>query len=380
MKIIFITEIPFTERDWLRYGIDRFLANNFSVEIWQVTPIIRPQLHAKIGFTALNKVHILFSSYNSLKAALSEASDSFFILNVLYDRKTYNFFSYLKKIKASFCVLSRVSLFTTLPLKDKWRVLLQRLNLNYLFDKLFQALPTCILSLPHASCALLLGGERVPAHRLIGPHTHLIPAHDFDYDNYLRFLSEHTPDCENFAVFLDQYVPYHSDLANSGLKPIDPHEYYSQLNVFFDEFEKHTGCTVSIAAHPKADYSTQMNIFNGRQFFSNQTIDLVARCKAVILHDSSALSYAVLFNKPMVFITTDSILAGQGTFSTRIAEYFNSRIINIDSDSYSFDDVFQIKFHEYEKYKRQYLKSVASPDRISWDLLIDHLHARLTSI
>ena len=56
----------------------------------------------------------------------------------------------------------------------------------------------------------------------------------------------------------------------------------------------------------------------------------------VILHDSTAMNYAVMFNKPIIFITNNSLSKGIIPYNEIIkskAELLNKRYINIDTDN-----------------------------------------------
>ena len=108
-------------------------------------------------------------------------------------------------------------------------------------------------------------------------------------------------------VFLDINLPYHSDLAFCGRPQIDPVAYYRSLNRFFGLLEREYGIEVIIAAHPRADYDR--TTFEGRQIFRLVTAELVRDAEFVLSHTSTAMSYAVLNAKPLIFIYTDAMAA-----------------------------------------------------------------------
>ena len=77
--------------------------------------------------------------------------------------------------------------------------------------------------------------------------------------------------------------------------------FYGSLNSFFSKVEQHFGCKVVIAAHPSSVYTN--NPFDGRDIIYNKTCELIKDCTAVCMHTSNALSYAILFNKPLALLT-----------------------------------------------------------------------------
>ena len=62
---------------------------------------------------------------------------------------------------------------------------------------------------------------------------------------------------------------------------------------------------VIIAAHPKSKYSK--DVFGGREIYYDRTPELSINSKFIIAHHSTAISYAVLGYKPIIFIYTDEI-------------------------------------------------------------------------
>ena len=90
-----------------------------------------------------------------------------------------------------------------------------------------------------------------------------------------------------------------------GLRPIDPERYFSSLNVYFARLEAVLGIRVVIAAHPKANY--QATRFDGRTIIAGRTPELVRDADLVISHHSTSISYAVLAEKPIVFVYTSDM-------------------------------------------------------------------------
>ena len=62
-----------------------------------------------------------------------------------------------------------------------------------------------------------------------------------------------------------------------------------------------------IAAHPKADLYKEKDFFGGRRVFFGKTASLVKYCSIVLVHDSTALGFAVAEMKPMLFLNSKLI-------------------------------------------------------------------------
>jgi hypothetical protein len=109
-----------------------------------------------------------------------------------------------------------------------------------------------------------------------------------------------------YAVFLDIYLPFHSDLALVSMRPLNPETYYAELDRFFAAVERKYGLEVVIAAHPKARYLNDE--FRGRKIIAEKTAVLVRHTEFVICHVSTSVSYAVLHRKPVWTIYTDEMV------------------------------------------------------------------------
>ena len=140
-----------------------------------------------------------------------------------------------------------------------------------------------------------------------------------DYEKYVS--AKDIMGGKEYVVFLDQYFPLHPEwqyrFPELRSKQIQK-DYYDSLNTFFSKVEEYYHCKVVIAAHPYADYE-ENNPFNGREVFVYKTPELVKYAKAVCMHDSCAISYIMLADKPVCvmnnksFGRVESIYAGLQT-------------------------------------------------------------------
>lgn len=109
----------------------------------------------------------------------------------------------------------------------------------------------------------------------------------------------------NYAVFIDDAVVHATDWALLGKKPpIDSETYFGQLNSFFSQIEKLYSIDVVIAGHPQvSDNPNYISSFAGRPVIFGVTPDLVLGCRFAIIHGSTAASFAVMSEKPIMVIS-----------------------------------------------------------------------------
>lgn len=111
-----------------------------------------------------------------------------------------------------------------------------------------------------------------------------------------------------YIVYIDQNFPYYKELVKQHpdfkAERVASSHFYA-LNKFFRCVEEKYKCPVIIAAHPSSDYSN--NPFDGRKVIYQQTENLVANSIAACLHSSNALSYVMLYNKPVLVLIDNAI-------------------------------------------------------------------------
>lgn len=176
-------------------------------------------------------------------------------------------------------------------------------------------------------------------------------------------------DCE-FAVFLDEYEPYHPDrdlLKNySGVLPENGEYYFSELSSFFDSFEKFYKVPVIIAAHPKSSYE-RGNEFEKRSVIFDRTRELILsdQCKLVLIHKSTAVSFAVIARKPIVFLDVESGELDYRAGIHNLANQLDGKVITVDEavsgKLLQFNQMRNV--NAYQGYIKEYLCSTMSNDK-----------------
>jgi hypothetical protein len=193
------------------------------------------------------------------------------------------------------------------------------------------------------------------------PALRVVPINLVDYDHFVRAQSSRGRPVEGrYAVFLDSYLPYQSDLKIVGMKPITAEQYYAALNRFFDVVERAHDVRVVIAAHPKARYDERT--FDGRVTISNRTPELVRDAEFAISHHSTSISYAVLNRKPLMFVYTDGMLAAYRhtvvTFIRELADFLGAPVYHVEEiDSPDQAKLVPIDGAKYDAFKYGYLTS-----------------------
>ncbi|MBF0489175.1 MAG: hypothetical protein HQL15_00970 [Candidatus Omnitrophica bacterium] len=202
--------------------------------------------------------------------------------------------------------------------------------------------------------------------------TKFVLGHTLDYDLYLEKKNDPREVKGDYAVFLDAYSPYHPDRLIIPTEPVDPDHYYKTLNAFFDWFERKFETPIVIAAHPRARYDLKPECFPKRKWYINKTINLVEGAKVVLVPATTAISFAVIYEKPIILLTSDANIAeGQGPYMNKLKQLLKKEIINIDRpEDYEKCEI-EIDKKSYDNFCSSYIKVPGSPDLLIWDIMID---------
>ncbi len=232
--------------------------------------------------------------------------------------------------------------------------------------------------LSHLRCAFTAGSLAAGFHRKNGCKKIVnINVRDFDDARKIKDI-EASADAEKYCVFIDSYLPYHSDNVVSDID-IEPISYFRSMNVFFDRIEDKYGLEVIVAAHPKSQYEIIGNKYNGRKIIKGQTGKLVKDSKFVLNNESSALTHALFFNKSMVFLTTDNINNIKGWYANNylmLANMLDCPLINVDipaeMQKVDFNNV-RVNYEKYDDFKYKYQTSKESENEWSYDIILKEL-------
>jgi len=384
ITISFFVKVPFEKRHYKNFGIDVLIKNGFKVDVVDLTKIIYKE---KIkNFVPSESIKLpcikVPENMSQLDEYLSKIKGRAFAI-VIFELTltTFFLFKYFSKYHIPYGIVSVNSVpsvaYNTEKKDDTIKAITKLLKKGPI--KIFNAITR---RLDYELNARLGRVRRPDIYIVDGLNYHakkplpsnssdILFVHSFDYDTYLERDRTKGRISEDHIAFLDAYLPFHPDFFMDGkrLPIIDPNRYFDALNYFFYEVEKQYKQKVVIALHPRANKEIYGKYFKGRMLEMGRTVDLVANAKAVILHHSTSINFAVLFEKPMIFITSDDIdKEGIGAFAYRFASLFNQKPVNIDH--FSRDEILpSYDKCKYEEYKERYIKSKRSDEGMFWDIV-----------
>jgi len=389
-RILFLVESPFNQRDFQRYGIELLLENGFDVEVWDLINILNP--HYTKSYMPPDPIdwpgsRILSDKKVALEKIRDLASDTFVINFVGYSPKSFWVYRAISSSQAGYAVhmsnaLPSLEMGRNESLFSFYLKRLSKITGKKLFNLMkslardrFYRLPFSWRGMKPASL-ILAGGEQCLKYPCpVDKSTEILWAHTMDYDLYLK---ERDNPCSErpIAVFLDDYLPFHPDWIRSGTQPPATAEsYYPLLSNFFNLLEQRLELKVVIAAHPRSHYEELPDYFGGRECIRGKTIRLVRESRLVLSHASTALSFANLFHKPVIFLTSSDLDKGSyGALIRAMANWFGKNPIWLDGDiAIDWGQELTVDMSHYERYRRAYIKTEQSEDIPFWQIVANRL-------
>ena len=93
--------------------------------------------------------------------------------------------------------------------------------------------------------------------------------------------------------------------------------------------QRKTNMNIVVAVHPRSNYKEIENQFNNFDIISGSTISLVQKANFVFGHMSTSMNFAVLYNKPIIFLDSNNYSLRLRSWIKEKAETLDSIIIKI---------------------------------------------------
>ena len=381
-NIIIVVYTPFSKRDYKRYGIEVLKNNNYNVLIIDLSPIIAKEVFNSINIPDPYKSEFYITIFNKseLESILKNFGSNCIVYSTLvFELKTLFFYKLITKYNVPYCVtgLSSLPNFNISKSIIKFPKINNNL-INLLLNQILIKIPFYILRINSAEMVTLISEKANFKRPEVSINTKIVYTHSSDYDDYLETTSSDILTEQYNIVFLDNFLPYHPDSLHTGEKsPVTPDLYHKKLNDFFNYIEEFTNLKVIIAAHPKSTYSSSFNPFDNRSIIRGHTSSLVRNSKFVILNFSTSLNFAILFQKPLLFFTTNELnnIPFYKNQINGIASLFKKDVINIDYPvKLTKENINLINYESYENYKNNYIKKNNTEQIHSWQIKINNFN------
>ena len=159
---------------------------------------------------------------------------------------------------------------------------------------------------------------------------------------------------------------------------MDPKEWYDSLTNFFKYLEKKYLVKTTICAHPRSNGEIN-NFVKDYPIIKNKTAELIKNSHFVICQSSTAINFAALYKKPMIFIYNHIPMKNRNSNIDQaqevefVASLFNKKPINIENlNNFNLENELKIDENSYNKFILEYIKS-GGPDKTMPQIIMELL-------
>ena len=383
-KFIHIVSSPFSQRDYDRYGVAILQANGFDVEVWNVGKVVNRYAYEKTAhLSGRFEIETVFDTKNEFLESCRKQEKAFFFVAASYAFNSLFLFRELSRcgqtlsisvsypdsasIKATNMDEPKFFIRNKLKLFSKFK----EISFKKISDKIILTTPPWLFGVRHADLVFSGGDKSSFSNPLIGVNTRVVNIHANDYDIFLENPPKGSFD-NKYAVFIDQNLPFNTDpFSTKTARVATEKNYFPSLKFFFDQLEKELRMPIKIAVHPRANFDSISEVFGGRELLQGETASLVNDSSLVIAHYSYAINFAVLYRKPLIFITTDELNTSfRRSAIEATSSHFKKDPINVDSDkAIDWKSEMIVDSGIYDQYIFNFIKKPKTPERFFWQVV-----------
>lgn len=325
--ICYIYITPVLRSSYKRHGIKALSEKGYKIRIFDISPVVNKIAYENVKKDLLEEEKMpveVFYSKKEISNAIHMLESQSTLVIPYFDFSLDYLFVYreLSKANLKFGFIHRVNSEAKMPKIEKSRIFnyFKRISIHNVINSILIRIPKRFLPIKKAEFIVFGGLENREIYRkinLVDARTREIIIHALNFEDCISNEEKEGFIEQKYAVFLDQYMPFHPDHLELGIK-IDPKQYYSELNKLFEKIETMLDLEVIIAAHPKADYEKYRDVFGQRKKIKFKTVPLIENAEMVIANFSTAIAY-VPFYKKRLLICDSNCLNKYKYFSRRVA-------------------------------------------------------------
>jgi len=374
-KIIYLSWVKWTQHTAEFFFIDYCIEHGALVEYWDIVALMADQ---DIEKSEIDPGYLRYiSTLEEFDKLLQQPQyqNAIFVTDIACSARSSKFFRLLSKYNCKMISFGWGRMPTSVSSTPFWRRAIRRFLVEPI-NSMSLAIGLLVVPAYRAIKAIsrfeivFTAGEVTPLDSVYAKKVVSLNWRDFDCYKKVKLLNNKIVK-GRYAVFLDQNFCHHPDarISNYGQSALNENLYKQSLNRFFSLTEEAYGIKVVIAAHPTSSNEK----FEQREVYRMATADLVKNAEFVIMHSSTALSFAILNLKPILFIYTDEIkeFCELTIFSQieRIALFLGEDIYNVNQITNGSQIIVGSPCIEnYESYKYTYLTSRESEEFFSAEI------------
>jgi len=387
-RLIIITSQPINKFNARRFGL-KVNIKNFSKEFWCLLPLIDDNLNKEIvskDYRIINHKSIKkIKTFIGLVKNILKLKSNFYFINWSGIHKYNKLMEILLKYRGGTKIIRMFSNVPTYSPSFKSALILFKLSKFWFLKKALIYLKNKIIDILYKPFNVkpkyFFLESSYQGKKFNKDNKFFFYINSFDYSEFLRIKNKQNKKKNIIFVDSEKENSFESRLLKKKRKNFNKELYWSTLLNIFSVFEKNFKRKVKVAAHPRRSIK---NVPINRKFIFDQTPQLIRDSKIVLTHNSTSVIWAVLFNKPIIFINFENFKYLSMDTNDEIEFYkknLGSNVINVDSN-YKFKlsknfhkNLFRIDKKKYELFKNNFIKNkfMNHKDLNGWQTMMEKL-------
>ena len=386
-RIAFFVESKILNVQKTRLGLSYYLKKKLKIRIFNIAPITRPEYFKKYlppSSIKFPKEEILVNEKQTLDVIKNIDSRTFVFLFIAKSIKTKFIFDEIEKRDIKYAYVKAGNM------PEKGKTIFEIIKFSFLFPiaaiKKILSKYNNLNNFGEKPKYIFCAGRKYYADsKKKFKNSKIIKIPSFDCDEKISISKKRLnlfKNSKDYAVYIDTGYNHPDKLYHRKFFPPEGAQEYNvwhnSLNNFFKNFISCTNLDLKIAAHPRANY-TKNSIKFGKIYF-NKTIELISKCKIVLLHRSTALHFAILFQKPLMFLIADHHTSAVKRWTNNLADFFNKKPINMSDVNFS-KEIFdkEMKFNKkiYSDFKKDFIVDIKNPNKASYEIIFNSINKNL---
>jgi len=194
--------------------------------------------------------------------------------------------------------------------------------------------------------------------------------HNLNYDKVLA-MERREPATKSYAVYIDQNLPVDHQVQVDGEDMMSEEVFWDRMRCLFERLKSEKGLEkIVVCAHPNRSRASIERISSLCEVVQFETEQWIRDSALVIAHASTALDFAVVFEKPTCFVALPEMQRND-RFATMIRAYANKlgRRVNVLSDPLPQQLDWGRDEAAYAQFKRNFIKHPGTPEMNSWEYI-----------
>ena len=332
-RVIYITDDHYEDYQVYRFEFHELSKLGINNEVWNISTLKNDGKEAKIKTEAHLKEEIAVNSFQDIESLLNKLySHDLVIIGMPIDDYVLKvlYLIELKSVHYAYLMdTHNIPNHLTSPFINTLKLHVKKI-VNYLskskkYNK--YPIPDYVL-FASAKHGLDIHKQYLEYLRVLNSKIYILHSYDF---NQMKYISGVRAISYPYFVFIDQYMPFHPDNRKYE-NSFEPAQYYNSIAIQLERLCELTKTQCIILLHPKSKGEELQYIKEKMTCVHGDTAGYIKNSDFIVGQFSTALSYGVIFNKPIIFIKSLGGPKYVNSYSNNFAKYLKKRAVFIKNN------------------------------------------------